>query len=79
MSETKYVSNIVGHCPKCNQTDLDYAQVEFEGNQLYFPYVCRTCGFRGYEWYLMDFATHYNPAEAEDVEVDKPGPGAIQE
>lgn len=61
-SDKKYgfVSDVQGTCPKCGTDgDLDYGQVEFEGDMLYFPWECPHCGATGNEWYDATFTGHY--------------------
>ena len=50
-------------CPYCEGEDLDYKQVQFEGDQCYFPWKCCKCGAKWEEWYNMDFIWHENLKE----------------
>lgn len=51
--------NEEGKCPYCGSNDLDYEGMEPEdGNTVYYPWTCNTCGKHGEEWYTMTFAGH---------------------
>jgi len=57
----KYRRNDVGVCPNCfEEGGLDYRLVDFEDDQLVYPYKCEKCGFVGYEAYNVQFSTHYD-------------------
>ena len=46
-----------GHCanPLCNSQNLIYGAVEFEDDQLYYPYTCVACKSTGREYYNLEF------------------------
>ena len=52
-------SNINGTCPLCNKDGvLEYGEVRFEGDLLYFPWKCSNCEETGEEWYETNFIGH---------------------
>jgi hypothetical protein len=53
-----------GVCPKCGGKDLDYMEVSFEGESLYFPWICRGCKTSGREWYSMEFVEQQAEVDA---------------
>jgi hypothetical protein len=58
MSKIKIKSNRVGVCPYCNGNSIEYSEVQFEGDHLFFPATCDKCGRHFEEWYYMDFSGH---------------------
>jgi len=63
----EYCSNFQGRCPKCGKDDLDYDALEYEGEEVCYPYTCRACKFRGQEWYRLEFTTHHSLEDDKDV------------
>lgn len=47
-----------GKCPCCGGYSLEYDPIVVEGQQLYYPYFCPGCDFRGREWYALEFIEH---------------------
>ena len=45
-----------GQCPKCKNWNLDYDEMEIEGNSIYYPWTCEDCGASGKEWYNLEFS-----------------------
>lgn len=44
----------VGCCPFCGSENLEYGEVEFECDSLYYPFKCRDCGAEGREWHSVE-------------------------
>ena len=43
-----------GECPNCSSNDLDYGSAEpTTGNQIYYPFTCKSCGKSGKEWWEL--------------------------
>lgn len=68
----KVKSNKNGYCPLCNSTNLDYDNIEIEGEAVYYPYKCKDCGTEGEEWHLLNFIGHsvYDEEEGAMVEIE---------
>ena len=49
-----------GNCPKCNNENLDYEASVPEGESIYYPFKCKTCGFVGKEYYSLSFMGFYD-------------------
>lgn len=67
----KVKSNNAGNCPICNQDSaLDYAEIQFDGDMCWFPWRCGECGAEGEEWYKLTFIGHnvYNE-EGDCIEI----------
>lgn len=67
----KVKSNNAGTCPVCNQDSaLEYAEIEFDGDMCWFPWRCKECGAEGEEWYILTFTGHnvYNE-EGDCIEI----------
>lgn len=47
--------NIRGKCFKCKSENITYADDEFEGENIYFPYKCDDCGHLGREYYFLEY------------------------
>ena len=45
-----------GQCPKCKNWNLDYNEMEIEGNSIYYPWTCEDCSASGKEWYSLEFS-----------------------
>lgn len=58
--EKLYKSNEIGRCPVCNYHTLNYGEINFgfDGNQIYYPYICDYCKFIGNEYYELTFIGH---------------------
>lgn len=54
----KYVSNERGVCPLCNGTSLEYNDCIIDGDRLLYLYQCDDCGFRGEEYFDIEFNSH---------------------
>jgi hypothetical protein len=55
-----------GECPNCKSTNLDYDDVQFDGDDLmWFPFICDDCEAYGHE----DYSVNYISSEV-DVEVE---------
>jgi len=61
-----------GECPECGSTNLDYDAMELGeiGDQVYYPFLCKNCGFNGREWYKLEFVafTDENGNEIKEEE-----------
>ena len=68
--EIKIKSNDMGYCPVCDNDDLDYDSVQFEGNMCYFPWHCKWCGTTGNEWYNLEFVGHDNVYDKDDEYIN---------
>ena len=55
-----------GRCPKCRSEDIDYGDMTRDGERIYYPFTCANCGFRGKEWYYVEFDT-MTDEEGEEV------------
>ena len=45
----------VGECPKCKGNSLIYGSIEFEVEQVYYPFTCDVCFSEGKEWYTLEY------------------------
>ncbi len=55
-----------GVCPHCGaKNNLEYEAADFEGEMMYFPAKCLSCGEECEEWYYMEFS----PAEEGDEDM----------
>ncbi|MBA7624545.1 hypothetical protein ES703_31954 [subsurface metagenome] len=56
-----------GKCPKCGSLEVDYgAVVGDRSGDVYYPFTCYACGFKGQAWYHLDFDTMTDD-EGEEV------------
>lgn len=58
MAQKNELLNKQGYCPYCKKNNLEYVEVQFEGEDLYFPWRCKDCGLEGQEWYHLSFEGH---------------------
>lgn len=65
----KVKSNENGRCPICNGYNLNYEQMEPEGDMICYPWVCEDCSTRGKEWYLLNFIGH-NVLDKDGVSIE---------
>lgn len=56
--EKPYINNIQGICPVCGKSNLDWGDMELEGNHLYYEWICADCKTEGKEWYELKFDGH---------------------
>lgn len=56
--ESVFKSNQQGVCPFCDSDGLKYEKERFDGENLYFKWVCTDCDKQGSEWYMIDFLGH---------------------
>lgn len=54
----KVKSNKQGQCPICNGYNLNYEQMELEGDIICYPWKCEDCSAKGEEWYSLNFIGH---------------------
>jgi len=47
-----------GVCPKCKKSDLEWLEIELQEETVGYPYQCNDCGFKGTEWYSLQFICH---------------------
>lgn len=53
------MSNEQGKCPFCGSMDLEYETLQTEdGDMVYYPWTCTSCGHKGEEWYNLTFVGH---------------------
>lgn len=45
-----------GMCPKCCCSDLEYGNIELDGESLGYEFECRECGCEGIEWYQLNYS-----------------------
>jgi predicted RNA-binding Zn-ribbon protein involved in translation (DUF1610 family) len=54
-----------GSCPVCNGNKLLYKKRDEDGEWLSQAYICKDCGFKGYEWFNIVFSHHSTQDEKE--------------
>jgi hypothetical protein len=42
-------------CPKCGSDNLEYGNMETDGECLGYEFECNDCGCCGTEWYKLEF------------------------
>lgn len=47
----KYVQG----CPNCGSKELNYDTFDIDGNEIWYPFECLKCGFRGIEYCRIEF------------------------
>ena len=55
-----------GHCPQCGSFNINYETCVNDGEELYYPFICDDCGFKGKEHYNLTF---YGMTTADDDEI----------
>ena len=46
---------VIGKCPICGSTDLEYGTYEHETGFLFYPVECKSCKATGREYYNIVF------------------------
>ena len=57
-----------GVCPKCGSHNLDYENMEPDGECVYWEVYCRDCDWEGEEWYDLKFVCYYSKEKLERKE-----------
>ena len=57
MIKGKY--NEVGKCGNCGSEDIEYGDLNCEGEAIYYEYVCNKCEKEGQEWYETTYSETY--------------------
>jgi len=55
MALNRIIGSRQGVCPSCDSEDVCYGVSELEGEGIMFPITCNNCGFKGEEWYGLEF------------------------
>lgn len=48
-------NNSQGICPACKGFDLTFKPLEDMANQVYEEIECNQCGFKGKQWYKLNY------------------------
>ena len=56
---------IAGECPVCQSNNLEHEASVHEDELLYYPVICNDCGFKGREWYKLEFIDFRDEAGKE--------------
>lgn len=78
MSKVKIESNSRSVCPYCGGQSLEYSEVQFQGDYLFFPCRCDDCGRYFEEWNRLEFVGHnvgrdgeYEAVIGEEIEYEE--------
>lgn len=70
MENKKYISNKVGECPVCGNTELNYFDHQLSDNSIYYRWECAKCKAEGEEWHELHFVGHVVRTKINDEEDD---------
>ena len=56
-----------GECAKCGSENIEYEDLEFNGDTMGNIFVCTDCGSRGIEWYNLDYIGTVHEIKGEEV------------
>lgn len=56
---------MVGECGKCKSVNLDYGDLESEGESIYYEFECEDCGAKGREYYDLEYSKTVMNEEGE--------------
>ena len=74
----------MGRCAKCGSDDVNYGNMEPDGESLYYEMDCNQCGAWMHEWYKLEFdgidvMIEDTDVGFADVEYLKPGDTVLDE
>jgi C4-type Zn-finger protein len=51
----EHTTDAAGICPVCDHDNLEYSDMIFENDAVYYETECTDCGWKGQEWYTLKF------------------------
>ena len=54
----EYRTERQGTCPKCRSYLLTYDAIKLEGESVYYPFRCDSCGAEGKEWHDLVYISN---------------------
>ncbi len=64
-----YISNDENTCPVCNSENLEYYEMDNDGDDEYRSYRCIDCEFLGVSYMMSKFVSHFILSTGKDIEL----------